>query len=70
MKILSLDFSAKVVREDILKLTVRNESLHEISGVCAVKFATSKYQIVKSTVLPHHDIHKCTWTSPDGRSSD
>jgi hypothetical protein len=40
-----LDFSAKVGREDILKLTIGKESLHEISnnnGVKVVNFATSK----------------------------
>jgi hypothetical protein len=45
MKILLGDFSAKVVREDIFKLTIWNESLHEISndnGVRLVNFATSK----------------------------
>jgi len=31
MKILLWDFGAKVGREDIFKLTIRNESLHESS---------------------------------------
>jgi exonuclease III len=45
MKILLGDFNAKVRREDILKPTIGNESLHEISndnGVRLVNFATSK----------------------------
>jgi hypothetical protein len=45
MKILLGDFNAVVGREDIFKLTVENESLHEISndnGVRLVNFATSK----------------------------
>jgi hypothetical protein len=29
-------------------------------------FATSKNLIVKSTTFPHYNIHKHTWTSPDG----
>jgi exonuclease III len=44
MKILLGDFNAKVVREDIFKPTIWNESLHEISNgnvVRAVHFATS-----------------------------
>jgi hypothetical protein len=45
MKILLGDLSAKVVREDIFKPTIGNESLHESSnddGVRLVKSATSK----------------------------
>jgi hypothetical protein len=69
MKILLGDFNAKVGREDIFKPTIRNESSHEISndnGVRVVNFATSKNLVVKSTMFPHHSIHKYTWTSPDG----
>jgi hypothetical protein len=71
MKILLGDFNAKVGREDIFKLTIRNESLHEISndnGVRLVNFATSKNLRVKSTMFPHRNIHKYTWTSPDGKT--
>jgi hypothetical protein len=48
MKILLGDFSAKVSNEDIFKLTIRNENLHEINndnGV--VNFASSKKMTVK-----------------------
>jgi hypothetical protein len=48
-----------------------NESLHKISndnGVRVVNFATSKNLIVKSTIFPHHNIYKFTWTSPDGKT--
>jgi hypothetical protein len=65
------DFTAKVGREDIFKLTIENESLHEISnhnGFRVVNFATSKNLIVKSTMFQHRNIHKCTWTSPDGNT--
>jgi hypothetical protein len=50
---------------------IGNESLHEISndnGVRAVKVATSEKLIVKSTMFPHRNIHKFTWTSPDGKT--
>jgi hypothetical protein len=70
MKILLGDFNAKVGREDIFKPKIGNESLHEISNdnrVRVVNFATSKNLVVKSTVFPHHSIHKYTWTSPDGK---
>jgi hypothetical protein len=68
MKILLEDFNAKVHREDIFKPTIGNVSLHEIfndNGVRVVNFATSKNLIVKSTMFPHRNIHKCTWISPD-----
>jgi endonuclease/exonuclease/phosphatase family metal-dependent hydrolase len=71
MKMLLGDFNAKVGREDIFKLTFRNESLHEIcndNGVRVVNFAISKNLVVKSTMFPHHSIHKYTWTSPDGQT--
>jgi hypothetical protein len=49
MKILVGDFNAKLRREDILKLTISNESLHQDSndnGVGLVHFATSKNLVV------------------------
>jgi hypothetical protein len=69
MKILLGDFSVKEGREDIFKPTTGNESSHEISndnGGKVVNFATSKN--LASTMFPHHNIHKYTWTSPDGKS--
>jgi hypothetical protein len=71
MKILLGDSNAKVGREDIFKLTIGNETSHEISndnGVRVVNFATSKSLVVKSTMFPHRSIHKYTWTSPDGKT--
>jgi hypothetical protein len=71
MKILLGDFNAKVGREDIFKPTIGNESLYEITndnGVRLVNFATSKNLRVKSTMFPHHNIHKYTWSSPDGKT--
>jgi endonuclease/exonuclease/phosphatase family metal-dependent hydrolase len=71
MKGLLGDFNTKVGREDIFKPTIRNESLHENSndgGVRLVNFATSKNLRVKSTIFPHRNIHKYTWTSKDGNT--
>ena len=71
MKILVGDFNAKVGRENTLKPTIVNESLHQDSndnGVRIVNFATSKNLVVKSTIFPHRNIQKYTWTSPDGKT--
>jgi hypothetical protein len=60
-----------VGRESIFKPTVGNESLHQESndiGVRLVNFVTSKNLAVKSMMFPHRNIHKYTWTSPDGKT--
>ena len=72
MKILLGDFNAKVGREIIFKPTIGQESLHQDSndnGVRLVNFATSKNLVVKSTMFRHRNIHKYTWTSPDGKTT-
>ena len=56
-------------KENIFKLTIGNESLHQDSsdnGVRIVNFATSNNFV--STMFPHRDIHNYTWTSPDGKT--
>jgi hypothetical protein len=71
MTILLGDFNAKVGREDIFKPTTGNNSLHKISneiGIRVVNFPTSKNLIGKSTMFQHRNIHKYTWTSPDGNT--
>jgi len=63
MKILLGDFNAKVVRENIFKPTIGNDSLHQDSkdnGVRIVNSATSKNLVVKSKMFPHQNIHKYT----------
>jgi hypothetical protein len=60
MKILLGNFIAKVGSKDIFKLISGNDN-----RVGVVTFATSK-KSVKSTTFPYHNIHKHTWTSPDG----
>jgi len=60
-----------VGRENIFKPTVGNESLHQGSndnGVRIVNFATSKNLVVNSMMLPHRNIRKYTWPSPDGKT--
>jgi len=73
MKILLGDFNAKVGRKNIFKPTIGNDSLHQNSNdneVRIVNFATSNNLVVKSMMFPHGNIHKYTWTSPDGRTNN
>ena len=71
MKILLGDCSAKLGRGDIFKPTIENLSLHQDSndnGVRKANLAASKNLVVKITMFPHRNIHKYTWTSPDGKT--
>jgi hypothetical protein len=71
LKILLADFSARVDGEDIFRPTIENEHLHKISndnGVKVINFATSKNLTIKSTMFPYRNIHKFTWTPPDGKT--
>jgi len=71
MKILLGDFNAKVGRQSIFKPKIGQESLHQDNndnGVRLVKIATSKNLVVKSTMFPHQNIQKYTWTSLDGKT--
>ena len=65
MKSLLGDFNVNVGGENIFKLTIGNESLHQDSnanGVRIVNFVTSE-NLVKRTMFPPRNIHKYTWTS-------
>ena len=58
-------------REKNFKPTIVQVSLHQDindNGFRLVKFATSQKLLVKSTMFPHQNIHKYTWTSPDGNT--
>jgi hypothetical protein len=71
MKVVLRGFNANVERENIFKPRIANESLHQNSndnGVRIVTFAASKRLVVKSTMFPYRNIHKYTWTSPDGKT--
>ena len=56
---------------DIFKPTIGNESLHwnsKYNGARIVNVATLKNLLVKSTMFPQRNIHKYTWTPPDGKT--
>jgi len=59
--------------EDIFKLTVGNESLHQDfndNGVRIVNFATSKNLVVKSMMFMQQNVRKYTRTSADGKTDN
>ena len=63
MKILLGDFNVELGRE--------RDSLHQDSndiGVSIVNFATSKNLVVTSMMFPQRNIHKYSWTSPNGKT--
>ena len=58
-------------KENIFKPTIGNESLHQDSndnGVRIANLAISKNLVVMSTMFPHQNTHKYTWTSHDGKT--
>jgi hypothetical protein len=65
------DFIANVGKEDIFKLTIGKEILHDISkdnGVRVVNFTSTKVARLKakcSRILTH----KYSWTSPENAQS-
>jgi hypothetical protein len=71
MKILLGEFNAKVGRKGIFKWTTANETSHKISNdiqVRVINSPTPKNLAVKSTMFPHRNIHKYTWTAHDGKT--
>jgi hypothetical protein len=71
MEILFGDFNEKLGKADIFKPINGNDSLQKDSNdndVRIVNYDTSKNLIVKSTIFPRRNIHKCTWTYPDGKT--
>lgn len=69
IKLLLGDLNAKCVRETHFSLTIGSESLHELSngnGLRLILFAAAKNMIISSTTFLHKNIHKTTWKSLDG----
>jgi len=70
MNIQLVRFNTKLAK-DIFKPTIGNGSQHQDNndnGVRTVNIATSKNLVANSTMFPHRNIQKCTWTSPDGKT--
>jgi hypothetical protein len=66
-------FNAKMGKEDIFIPVVGQYSLHQTcndNGLKAVDFTMSRNLKICSTYVPHKEIRKCTWISPDGKTSN
>ena len=73
IKIVLGDLNAKVGREEIYQGLTGRQSIHlntNNNGQGLVDFATTKNIVVSSTCLPHKEIHKQTWRSPDGKTNN
>jgi len=71
MKILLGEFNATLGRKNMFKPRIGSENLHQDSndnGVRIVNSTTLENMVVKSTMFHYHNIHNCTWTSPDGKT--
>ena len=65
------DFNAKLGRDNIFKLTIGNEILHQVgndNGIRILNFATSRILVVKSTMFLHRNVRKYNRTCPNGKT--
>ena len=72
IKIILVDFNARVGKESISKPTIGNESLHNETnnnGIKMIQFVVTNGLNVTSTMFPHKDIHKDTRYSAEGRTA-
>ena len=62
MKNILADFTEKLEREDIFKPTTGNENLPQDSHDKSVRIVNCRIKnlVVKSTMSPHLNVHKCT----------
>ncbi|XP_008181873.1 craniofacial development protein 2-like [Acyrthosiphon pisum] len=65
------DFNAQIGKEAPFRPTIGHGSLHNTSndnGMKLIDFSMAKNLIISSTYFPRKNIHKQTWTSPDGKT--
>jgi endonuclease/exonuclease/phosphatase family metal-dependent hydrolase len=73
IKVLMGDFNAKVGKETGLTPNIGKYNLHEETnnnGWRMIDFAITKNMAISSTLFQHNSIHKETWRSPDGTTSN
>lgn len=67
------DLNAKIGKEPAFRPTIGSHSKHDVTndnGLRVIDFATEKGMIISSTKFPHKEVHKETWTSPDGHTKN
>jgi hypothetical protein len=63
----------KLVGKTFFQTNNWGQCLHEINnvtGVGVVNSATSKNLVLESSIFPHRNIYKFTWTSPVGKTNN
>ena len=73
VKMVMGDMNAKLGREMIFRPYLGKHSLHEDcneNGLKLVDFAMGKNLTISSTHFEHKNIHKATWRSPDGNTTN
>ncbi|XP_071653361.1 craniofacial development protein 2-like [Temnothorax longispinosus] len=67
------DFNAKIGKEDFVRTVTDMHSLHDETspnGLRLCQLAESTALRIMSTSFPHKDMHKGTWRTPDGRTTN
>ena len=73
IKMVTGDLNARVGQEDTYKGVTGKHSQHLKSNnneQRVIDCAVSKHMVITSTWFPHKDIHKITWASLDGNTSN
>jgi hypothetical protein len=73
IKILLGDLNAKIGRKEIYQGIIGRYSMllnKNSNGQRLVDFAAAKNMVVSSTCFTHKEIHKQTWSSPDGKTNN
>jgi hypothetical protein len=69
-KIILGDLNTKIGKEAVFRPIIGNHSFHETTndnGLRLIDFVIGNDLAAKSTMIPHKNIYKGTWMSPDGR---